>query len=127
MSGGSKLKEGWSLAGDIVTPDPDFPFHVEIKKREQWELHQLFKSDKCAPWKWWDQTLGDCPPDKDPLMIFWKNRHPKFVMMLTETLPEEMNDAIYATASFKDECPEDDVVVFLLDELIKEKPGHWIE
>ena len=32
-------------------------------------------------WKWWNQTLQDCPKDRIPILIFTKNHLPTFVML----------------------------------------------
>ena len=81
QSGGSHLKEGYELAGDITTPDEAFRFHVECKNQESWTLHGMMTSPKSLVWKWWEQTLGDCPEDRQPLLVFTRNHLPVFVLM----------------------------------------------
>ena len=81
QSGGSHLKEGYELAGDVATPSEDFRFHVECKNQEAWTIHGFMTSSKSAVWKWWQQTRDDCPPDRIPLLIFTRNHLPAFVMV----------------------------------------------
>jgi len=81
QSGGSHLKEGYELAGDIATPAQDFRFHVECKNQEAWTIHGLMTSEKSAVWKWWEQTCSECPKERIPLLIFTKNHLPTFVML----------------------------------------------
>lgn len=84
MSGGSQLKDGFNMAGDLCTDDPSFPFHVECKKQEQWGLHQLFVSKSCKPWAWWKQCTNECPDGQIPLLIMTKNRYPVWAMLRAE-------------------------------------------
>ena len=81
QSGGSHLKEGYELAGDIATPADEFRLHIECKNQESWTIHGLMTSAKSAVWKWWDQTLNDCPVDRVPVLIFTRNHLPAFIMM----------------------------------------------
>jgi len=71
MSGGSILKEGWDLAGDITTTAPDFPWSLELKNSPSLftGIHNFF-SDKAAIWKWLDQADNDCPEHRIPMLIF---------------------------------------------------------
>lgn len=81
QSGGSVLKEGYELAGDITTPDSDFRLHVECKNQECWTMHGFLTSEKSSVWKWWQQTLDDCPADRIPTLVFTKNHVPVWVML----------------------------------------------
>jgi hypothetical protein len=80
MSGGSQLKHDYNLAGDISTPDEDFPYHVEAKNQQALKgFYTIFTSSKCPVWKWWGQCTTECPKDKVPLLVFTKNYMPPFV------------------------------------------------
>lgn len=69
QSGGSKLKVGWKLAGDICTNAPDWPFHIECKREKGWELEQILTADKCRLKEYWDQAIIDCPKGQIPIVI----------------------------------------------------------
>lgn len=114
-----------SMAGDLVTPDPSFPFCVESKKVEGWTLEQMLTSDKTHMHKWWAQTVDETPVNKIPVLVFTKNRSPLFVMMRTSDL--HLSIRLHAAGAIFDtaigECP---VSVFALDHLFKTKKEHWI-
>jgi len=128
LSGGfatAKFREDWNAAGDLVTPDPSFPFCVESKKVEGWTLEQMLTSDKTHMHKWWAQTVDETPVNKIPVLVFTKNRSPLFVMMRTSDL--HLSIRLHAAGAIFDtaigECP---VSVFALDHLFKTKKEHWI-
>ena len=75
LSGGSQLAEGWGLAGDIVTNDPGFPFHIECKKQEGWSFSALMSEGGAAGFiKWWQQSAEESKiTKKEPVVIFSKN------------------------------------------------------
>lgn len=94
MSGGfatQTFREDWNAAGDIVTPDLDFPFTVEVKNCEGWHLEQFLTAEKCDLYSWWEQTVGETPPGKIPLLLFTRNRQPWFVCVYADML-EHYND-----------------------------------
>lgn len=71
MSGGSALKDGFDMAGDICTNAPDFKWHLELKNQPSsfTGLHNFF-SDKAKVWAWLRQADEECPVDKRPMLIF---------------------------------------------------------
>lgn len=44
-------------------------------------MEQLLRNDGCIIFDWWRQCLGECPPDKLPLLVFKKNQHPFYCMV----------------------------------------------
>ena len=91
LSGGfatPKFRQDWNAAGDIVTPDAAFPFCVEVKYQESWDLDQILTSDACTVWKWWDQCIRETPAGKTPLLVFRKNRKKWMCMISTIHLPK---------------------------------------
>lgn len=88
QSGGSHLKKGWKLAGDISTPDPDWPFCTEMKWREKWSLEGLW-SKKCKLWEWWEQVRRDAElTDLIPVLVFKRNGIKPLVMIVAEGVLE---------------------------------------
>jgi hypothetical protein len=71
MSGGSALKDGFDMAGDICTNAPDFKWHLELKNQPSnfTGLHNFF-SEKAKVWAWLRQAEEECPVDKNPMLIF---------------------------------------------------------
>ena len=72
QSGGSVLKQGWGLAGDIATTAQDWLYHVECKNAPGSfaGLHQFLSAEKFKFWEWLEQCDKDCPPGKRILIIF---------------------------------------------------------
>lgn len=79
MSGGSTLKEGFDMAGDICTNAPDFRYHLELKNAPSsfTGLHN-FLSPKSKIWSWLEQASVDCPPFRVPVLIFNRMDMPTF-------------------------------------------------
>jgi len=69
----------YNAQGDIVTADPSFPFCVESKKQEGWLLDQLLTAPSCKFYSWWEQTVGETPAGRIPLLLFTRNRQPWFM------------------------------------------------
>jgi len=89
MSGGSQLRKGWKLAGDIVTTSLTFPFCVECKKQEKWRLEGLHLRDNIIN-KWWHQALDESRlVGKKPLLIFSRNHSPIYAAIRTKDWPRE--------------------------------------
>jgi len=76
-----KFRDDWNASADLVTPDETFPFCVEVKNAEGWNLEQLIKSSDGMIWTWWDQTVNQCTEGKIPLLCFTRNRQPWFYMI----------------------------------------------
>lgn len=90
MSGGSQLRIGWKLTGDIVTNSPTFDFCVECKKVEGWKLEKLFEDDiNPIIYKWWSQTIEEAEVvKKKPMLIFSRNFVTDFVAIKMSHWPD---------------------------------------
>ncbi|ACI91024.1 gp24.1 [Bacillus phage SPO1] len=82
QSGGLNWGTDSRVAGDITTPvDSKFPFTVECKKREGWDLDQVIKGTGQVE-KWWTQCIGDSERvELRPFLIFAKNFNPDYCML----------------------------------------------
>lgn len=118
-SGGSKLKVDWSLAGDLVTTDQTWPFHVEVKRREGWRLEQLFAGPCAWLTTWWAQTVRECPAGRTPLLVFGRARAPWLVAM------RPSDDAYPSTCRAALVLVEPHVVVQSLADLASQDPDEW--
>ena len=143
MSGGSQLKIGWGMAGDIVCNDPDFPFHVEAKNQEAWKLVHLLEDKGKVLNDWWWQCISDCPANKIPLLMFTKNYRPDYCM--TYMIPSLLSLFVEKEISFmvnyepfevedvsdlKFQSEDDDIyplVIFYADSLYETKPRYWLD
>ncbi|AID50505.1 hypothetical protein [Bacillus phage CP-51] len=81
-SGGLQWKEDNRVTGDIVTPpDSIFPFTIECKKRESWDLNQFLKGTGEME-EWWTQATRDAKKiNMKPMVIFSRNFDTDYVMM----------------------------------------------
>jgi len=62
----------------------EFPFSVELKNQEKWELDGMFHCDKWKPFEWWDQTLEQAQKTQErllPMLIFTRNRRATYVLL----------------------------------------------
>jgi len=86
QSGGLHWTEDNSVAGDIVAPpDLQFPFSIEIKKREvPWEFDFMLTGTSSI-WEFYKQCVRDsCRVSgnlKEPLVVFSKNRRRVYAMV----------------------------------------------
>lgn len=81
MSGGSALKKGFNLAGDVVTADKSFPFHIECKNQEGWELDHLLTLPTFGKLgEWYAQAYTEARKGSIPLLIFTRNNRPVFFL-----------------------------------------------
>lgn len=82
-----QVRDDFNAAGDIVTTATDFPFCVEVKSEEGWELEQLLRSpDKCPIARWWKQAAEETPEGKHPLLLFTRKLRPWYAMFQTAWL-----------------------------------------
>lgn len=81
LSGGWSRAPGFNVAGDIVTTEKDFPWCVENKKVEKWELNQVLTNGSPIFLAWWQQASEQSPPNLAPLLIASKNRTQPIIAM----------------------------------------------
>lgn len=80
-SGGLHWKQDNRVYGDIVCNMPDFPFVIEAKCRESWNMDSLINGSKEVE-KWWKQVTADAEATgKQPVVIFTRNRQPDYMML----------------------------------------------
>jgi hypothetical protein len=126
-SGGLHWQKDNRVAGDIVTPpDSVFPFTIECKKREGFDLEQLLKGTGDIE-DWWEQAVGDSERvESKPLLIFSKNRAPDYTMMRMEDFAEIMSVCLERSGGRTDfdyymihKSRNGNRVIFFLSDLIK--------
>lgn len=85
-SGGLHWKEDNRVYGDIVCNVEDFPFVIELKCRESWNMDSLINGSKEVE-KWWKQVTADATATgKEPMVIFTRNRQPDYLMLKVDSL-----------------------------------------
>jgi hypothetical protein len=71
----------YEFIGDLVCDDPAFPFCVEVKNNESWEMGQLLTSKSPPILKWWEQaTVQATKSEKYPILVILKNRSQPLVV-----------------------------------------------
>ena len=116
---------GWDrnkAPGDMVLPD-GFPFDIECKNCEGWELIQFLKSpEKCPISLFWNQAVDECRPGRSPWLIFTRNHQPDFVMMSAQSwsrMADHCGVFDNITGLFKYRGQDGKVLIIcLLDELL---------
>lgn len=73
----------WTGERDVIhQPGLYFPFSVECKKIEGWELDGLMHSDRWIVWSWWDQAVSQSTKNGfPPLLVFTRNRRKAYVLL----------------------------------------------
>lgn len=119
-----QFRDDWNAAGDLVTPDETFPFTVEVKHNEGWEMrHLLTGTDKSLIWQFWQQCLDETKEGDMPLLVFTKNHQPWFYMMLEPDYTRRSFSHKYLVATDPNHCA---VVVGLLNDLFHTDKEIWL-
>lgn len=91
-------KAAFNAAGDIMTSSSSFPFCVEVKRREGWDIDQLKSKRPSSPvWPWWRQSQIDAKrmtSKKLPMLVFRKNRQPWHVWIPINSIKTEMSKCL---------------------------------
>lgn len=91
------MSGGWSAApiGDVQVKPlvseqvPRFPFFIECRNREKWDLIDVFTSMHTSLRAWWGETFSKAIQiSKCPLLVFTKNFRAVFVAFDTVLLCE---------------------------------------
>ena len=118
MSGGSVLKEGFDLAGDLACNAKDMPFHFELKNSPTKfaGLSQLLTAEKCAVWEWWKQAQEDCPQHRTPILVFNRPDEPTYCMTYNNIMLLHCRIRFLVFGEYS---------IFTLDDLLKSDPNMW--
>lgn len=71
----TSLEGHWQGHGDILhRPEVKFPFTVECKKQENWDMDGMLTNAKWPPALWWGQAVSQAETAKrHPMLIFARN------------------------------------------------------
>src|SRR5574338_250219 len=68
------VRGAFDVAGDLVTTAKQFPYCVEVKRRERWSLANFLRGGKSPVWGWWAQAKRQAlEVNKIPLLVFRQN------------------------------------------------------
>jgi len=81
--GGPTLRGNFGAAGDLMTTSKEFPFAVEVKRREGWTWERLLAGKPSPVWDWWWQAQGQADEMcKVPTLWLRKNRENNWSIIL---------------------------------------------
>lgn len=129
MSGGSVLKEGFDMAGDICTNAPDFKWHLELKNAPSsfTGLHNFF-SEKAKLWAWLNQAENECPDHRESMLIFNRFDIPTFCaapFTATNDIINRIERAMIPYFTHFDPTTGRAVVIWPYKEMIDSDPEVW--
>ena len=122
-----QFRKDWNAGADVTTADPTFPFSVEVKWQEKWDLDMLLTAPHNKVWGWWEQTLRQARDvDKWPLLVFKRNRRPWLVMM--REMPDMTNAQLNFITRAQMRVIDTDgeyAYIMLFDDLLDEEVAKW--
>jgi len=114
--------DGWDVKGDLACASTaNFPFSVECKKVEGWELTGLFESQKWPVWAWWEQCTAQARASKSrhPLLIFSANGRKNYVLVRRATFAWLKPQPAYGPIAHVQHPRREALVLLLLDDLVR--------
>lgn len=77
--GGPQVRAGFKASGDLMTTAQNFPFVVEVKRREAWSWATFSKGQRSPVWGWWRQACEAAEEQGGmPMLWFRQNRRRSF-------------------------------------------------
>jgi len=122
------MSGGWDkrfAAGDLLAPEPNFPIHFELRKREEFDLSFIIKD--AVVMRWWQDGLETKDSNKRLWYIMSRNMETDYLLMDAETW--------HAIASMKPVNPNRmecwvkpySIVVFILKDFLAMVPPWAIK
>jgi len=128
QSGGSSLKQGWGLAGDIATTATNWPYHVECKNAPGSfkGLHQFFSAEKFVFWDWLVQCRKDCPEGKRIVVIFNRFDQPTWCACPHEGFIGPVLDKMNVGYFKLVHRAHGTLYIWTLDDMLLSTPEGWV-
>lgn len=80
--GGPDVRAGFRASGDLMTTAKQFPFAVEVKRREGWGWKALLAGKLSPVWDWWRQAIRQADEmNAEPMLWLKHNREPWSLML----------------------------------------------
>jgi hypothetical protein len=130
------LSGGWSGApefgvnGDLVCNDPNFPFAVEVKRRENWNQRRMVEGKASPVWGWWKQACRAASAMQQEPMLWIRQQRCEWIVVV---------GAAYMLRATREEAcwfwlPDGPAVPLLevrpacvyADKFLRTFPGCWI-
>lgn len=116
--------DGWEVKGDVECRSTSrFPFSVECKCKEGWEIDGLFENHKWLVWGWWEQCVRQAGPRESvhPLLIFSASRRKTYVLTRQVTVEWLKLQPAYGSILHVRTRERGDLALLLLDDLVRTK------
>lgn len=131
-SGGWQHSAEFDAAGDLmVAHAPRWPWCVEVKRREAWDVGRLLGHQSTPPWRWWAGAVRDARKvQREPMLWFRQNRRPWLVMLGRELVERVLPRGAYVTwhvellrrAGVPDDAMEVPAALMVADALLARDP-----
>jgi len=127
QSGGSSLKQGWGLAGDIATTAQNWPYHVECKNAPGSfaGLHQFLSAEKFKFWEWLEQCGRDRPINKLILIIFNRFDQPTWCASPEDSLIVTALNGTNINYFNLVKRPRYSIYIWKLEDMLATSPEKW--
>ncbi len=83
-----QLRGHFKVAGDLTTTAKKWPFTVEVKRREKWDLSNLYAARPSPVWGWWAQACKAAVEEgRAPILFLRKGKPgstPEWFVMLPQ-------------------------------------------
>ena len=119
-------RESFRTCGDIITTDTVFPYCIEAKKEEGWDLDQLLTAPRSRLYRWWDQVTGETPEGMTPMLVAGRNRRERLVVTPC-LLIEEWASMYPALVPHMSMCLEEHHVVILSLKSLFSINANWLK
>jgi phage FluMu protein Com len=127
QSGGSVLKTGFRMFGDVVCNALDWKFGVECKNvpGSYAGLHQFISAPKFVFWDWVSQATGDCPSDVISLIIFTRYDQPTFCATIDPRILNRLAEAKLEFYTFYARKRQTTIWIWNFDDMLGSLPNAW--
>jgi hypothetical protein len=77
-----EIRSAFNAAGDLMTDAKRWPFSVEVKRREGWNLRNFVLGKRSPAWSWWRQCQhAAVEMDAAPMLWLRQSRSPWIVVV----------------------------------------------
>lgn len=121
---------GWATAdvraefrasGDLMTTAAEFPWSVEVKRRERFVLSRVAEGRQSPVWRWWWQACGAAHEAGVRPMLWLRASRAPWVVVLSDSEPiDRALGGRYRRVQWQR------VVMVDAEALLQSDPGHWI-
>lgn len=78
-----EVRAHFKMAGDLMTTAKTFPFVVEVKRREAWDLRRVYALKPSPVWAWWRQACAAARVQGGvPILWIRKNRSTDWLVLV---------------------------------------------